>query len=100
MAKMKEMSEEDREKFYSGVRRDLIFLENSYDMNTDEKGIVRQVQFSYEFYFDTLTKTQIFKGLLLNHRTLLYIINVFNDKFGVPTMPEQPQTAAPAQPVQ
>ncbi|MCP3676801.1 MAG: DUF2299 domain-containing protein [Deltaproteobacteria bacterium] len=100
MEKMKEMSEEDREKFYAEVRRDLIFLENSYDMNTDEQGIVRQVQFSYEFYFDSLTKTQLFKGLLLNHRTLLYIINVFNEKFGVPAMPEQPETAAPAQPVQ
>jgi hypothetical protein len=82
------MSEDERDAFYDELRKDLIFLDNSYDMNTDEKGIVQQVQFSYEFYFDSLTKTQIFKGLLLNHRTLLYIVTQFNAKFGIPMMPE------------
>jgi hypothetical protein len=82
------MAEEEREAFYNEIRKDLIFLDNSYDMNTDEKGIVQQIQFSYEFYFDALTKTQLFRGLLLNHRTLLYIITKFNERFGVPVIPD------------
>src|SRR3989304_3516132 len=73
----------EREKFYADIRKDLIFLKNSYDFNLDEEGIVKQVQFSYEFYFDSLTKTRIFEGLLLNHRTLLYIVTKFNEKFGI-----------------
>jgi hypothetical protein len=84
---LKKMTEEERVTFYGEVKKDLIFLDNSYEMNTDEKGVVQQVQFSYEFYFDSLTKTQLFKGLLLNHRTLLYIVMTFNEKFGIPTMP-------------
>ncbi len=87
-AKLGEMEEDERDAFYDELRTDLIFLDNSYDMNTDEKGVVQQVQFSYEFYFDTLTKTQLFRGLLLNHRTLLYIVTQFNAKFGIPMMPE------------
>lgn len=85
--KIKGMSENEREKLYGDLKKDLIFLDNSYEMNTDEKGVVQQVQFSYEFYFDSLTKTQLFKGLLLNHRTLLYIVMSFNEKFGIPSMP-------------
>src|SRR3990167_721275 len=52
--KLKKMKEEKREEFYAEIRKDLIFAENSYDMNLDEDGIVKQVQFSYEFYFDGL----------------------------------------------
>lgn len=88
--KLSKMKEDKREEFYSGIRNALIFLDNSYDMNTDEKGIAKQVQFSYELYFDGLSKTNIFKGLLLNHRTLLYIVTEFNEKFGVPVMPTTP----------
>lgn len=87
---MSTMAEDKRDEFYSEIRKDLLFLENSYDMNLDEKGMAKQVQFSYEFYFDTLTKTTLFKGLLLNHRTLLYIVNKFNDTFGIPVMPTVP----------
>jgi hypothetical protein len=86
--KLGQLTEDERDSFYDDVRGDLLFLDNSYDMNTDEKGVVQQVQFSYEFYFDALTKTQLFKGLLLNHRTLLYIVTRFNAKFGIPVMPE------------
>jgi len=50
--------------------------------------VAQQVQFSYEFYTDTLTKTQLYKSLLVNHRTLIYIVTVFNEKFGLPEMPE------------
>lgn len=93
--KISEMEDEGREAFYAEIRKDLLFLDNSYDINFDEKGMPKQVQFSYEFYFDGLSKTNLFKGLLLNHRTLLYIVNAFNDKFGVPTMP----TSIPGVPV-
>lgn len=86
--KIKTMSEEEKEKFYGVMRKDLIFLKNSYDMNLDEKGIVKQIQFSYEFYFDGLTKTHLYEALLLNHRTLLYVVTTFNDKFGVPVLPK------------
>ncbi|HLE09543.1 MAG TPA: DUF2299 family protein [Thermodesulfobacteriota bacterium] len=85
--KMKAMSEEERDRFYGTVKKDLMFVDNSYDMNVDGDGVVQQVQFSYEFYMDSLTKTNLFKGLLLNHRTLIYIVTVFNEKFGVPQMP-------------
>jgi hypothetical protein len=85
--KLKKMPEEERDKFYGEIKKDLVFLENSYEMDTDEHGVVQQIQFSYEFYFDALTKTQLYKGLLLNHRTLLYIVIKFNEKFGIPTMP-------------
>lgn len=88
--KIEKMKEDKREAFYSEIRNDLIFLENSYDMNLDEKGIAKQVQFSYELYFDGLSKTTLFKGLLLNHRTLLYIVSEFNEKFGIPVMPSMP----------
>lgn len=81
------MTEEERDNFYNEIRKDLLFQDNSYDMNNDDKGVVQQIQFSYEFYFDGLTKTQLFKSLLLNHRTLLYIVTKFNEKFGVPEMP-------------
>lgn len=84
---LKNLAQEDRDKFYGEIRDDLLFLDNSYDMNIDEDGLAKQVQFSYEFYFDTLGKTKLFSGLLLNHRTLLYIITKFNDKFGMPDMP-------------
>lgn len=87
MEKMKKMNENDRDAFYGEIRKDLIFLQNSYDMNLDENGIAKQVQFSYEFYVDSLTKTKLYEGLLLNHRTLLYIITKFNDEFGIPAMP-------------
>ncbi|MBI3399686.1 MAG: DUF2299 family protein [Deltaproteobacteria bacterium] len=90
LEKLKKMKEEKREGFYSEIRKDLIFAENSYDMNLDEEGVAKQIQFSFEFYFDALTKTNLFKGLLLNHRTLLYIVTKFNDKFGVPVMPTMP----------
>ncbi len=85
---MKEISMDDREKFYDDIKKALLFVDNSYDMNLDDKQIAQQVQFSYEFYTDTLTKTQLFKGLLVNHRTLIYIVTVFNEKFGLPEMPE------------
>ncbi len=81
------MEEEEREDFYNSIRKELIFLDNNFDMNADEKGIIQHVQLSYEFYNDSLTKTQLFKGLRLNHKTLLYIITVLNDKFGIPDMP-------------
>lgn len=82
------MSEDEKDEFYGSIRKDLIFLENSYDMNNDEKGVVQQIQFSYEFYFDApITKTLLYKGLLLNHRALLYIVTRFNEKFGIPDMP-------------
>ncbi|MFZ3090415.1 MAG: DUF2299 family protein [Nitrospirota bacterium] len=94
--KLKEMEDDKRDEFYSELRNDLIFLENSYDMNLDEQGVAKQVQFSYEFYFDALTKTQLFKGLLLNHRTLLYIVTKFNDKFGIPAMPKEHEVVGAA----
>jgi len=87
MEKLGKMADDKREEFYSEIRKDLLFLENSYDLNTDEKGLAKQVQFSYELYFDGLSKTHLYKGLLVNHRTLLYIVSTFNDKFGVPTLP-------------
>lgn len=87
LEKLKKLQAAQREKFYSEIRNDLIFLDNSYDLNIDEDGVAKQVQFSYEFYFDSLTKTKLFEGLLLNHRTLLYIVTKFNDKFGIPVMP-------------
>lgn len=86
--KLKAMQPNDREAFYNEIRKDLLFLQNSYDLNTDEAGIAKQVQFSYEFYYDALTKTKLYEGLLLNHRTLLYIITKFNDEFGMPMMPK------------
>jgi hypothetical protein len=90
LEKMKKMSEDDRETFYSEIRRELLFIESSYDINMDEEGIAKQVQFSNEFYFDGLTKTQLFKALLMNYRTLMYIVTKFNDKFGVPVMANIP----------
>ena len=89
--KLKKMKEDKKEGFYSEIRNDLIFAENSYDMDLGDEGVAKQIQFSYEFYFDGLTKTHLFKGLLLNHRTLLYIVTKFNDKFGVPVMPTAPK---------
>lgn len=86
--KLKTMSEAEKDKFYGWIRNDLIFLQNSYDMNLDENGVAKQIQFSYEFYFDGLTKTRLYEGLLLNHRSLLYIVTTFNDKFGMPVMPK------------
>ncbi len=90
LEELKKLKPEERENFYGTIRNDLLFLQNSYDMNIDEEGIAKQVQFSYEFYFDGLTKTKLFDGLLLNHRTLLYIITRFNDKFGTPEVTVQP----------
>jgi hypothetical protein len=49
--------------------------------------VAKQIQFSFEFYLDGLTKTRLFEGLLLNHRTLIYIVTKFNEKFGIPVMP-------------
>ncbi|MBI5327327.1 MAG: DUF2299 family protein [Deltaproteobacteria bacterium] len=89
--KLKKMKDDKREGFYSEIRDDLIFAENSYDMDLGDEGVAKQIQFSYEFYIDTLTKTHLFKGLLLNHRTLLYIVTKFNDKFGTPVMPTAPK---------
>ncbi len=86
LEKLKAQSEEERDGLYIDIRNDLIFLRNSYDMNLDEEGIAKQVQFSYEFYFDGLTKTKLFEGLLLNHRTLIYIITKFNERFGIPNI--------------
>lgn len=90
MVKIEEMTEDEKEALYSQLRRDLIFLDNSYDINRDEKNVAKQIQFSYELYFDGLSKTSLFKGLLLNHRTLLHVVSEFNDKFGVPVMPDSP----------
>lgn len=87
MEKLKGMNPNDREAFYGEIRKDLLFLQNSYDLNIDEGGVAKQVQFSYEFYYDALSKTKLYDALLLNHRTLLYIITKFNDEFGVPVMP-------------
>ena len=84
--KLKTLSEAERDKLYIEVRNDLIFLRNSYDMNLDEEGMAKQIQFSYEFYFDGLTKTRLFEGLLLNHRTLIYIVTKFNERFGIPNI--------------
>ncbi|MBE7415969.1 MAG: DUF2299 family protein [Deltaproteobacteria bacterium] len=89
MEKLKAMNPNDREAFYGEIRKDLLFLKNSYDLNIDEAGVAKQVQFSYEFYYDALKKTKLYDALLLNHRTLLYIITKFNDEFGMPVMPSQ-----------
>ena len=89
--KLRKMTQKEREKFYNDIRNDLLFLKNSYDINFDEEGVAKQIQFSYEFYFDALTKTRLFEGLLLNHRTLIYIVSKFNDKFGVPVLPSIPK---------
>jgi len=86
---LKKMKEDERELFYNEIRKDLMFSESSYDINLDETGIARQVQFSYEFYFDTLTKTQLYRGLLVNYRVLIYFVNKFNERFGIPEMPKQ-----------
>ena len=86
MEKLKEMSEDERDQFYNEIRQELIFSDCSYDMNLDEAGVARQVQFSYEFYFDTLSKTQLYRGLLFNYRTLLYFVTKFNEKFGIPVL--------------
>jgi hypothetical protein len=96
--KLKTMSEAERDKLYIEVRNDLIFLRNSYDMNLDEEGLAKQIQFSYEFYFDGLTKTRLFEGLLLNHRTLIYIVTKFNERFGIPNI-QQDMPAESAEPV-
>jgi len=88
---LKALSREDREKFYGEMRDDLLFLKNSYDMNMDEDGVAKQIQFSYEFYLDGLSKTSLFEGLLLNHRTLIYIVTKFNDRFGIPELPSTPE---------
>ncbi|MBI5902666.1 MAG: DUF2299 family protein [Deltaproteobacteria bacterium] len=87
MEEIKKLSDDQKDRFYNDIRKDLLFLQNSYDMNIDESGVAKQVQFSYEFYFDGLTKTKMYEGLLLNHRTLLYIVTRFNEKFGVPVLP-------------
>ncbi len=92
---LEDMTEEDREGLYSQIKKDMMFLENSYDMNSNEKGAATQVQFSYEFYIDSLNKTNLYKGLLLNHRTLLYIVTVFNEKFGIPSMPGEEKEKSP-----
>ncbi len=91
LEKLKKMDSEEREAFYSEIRKELLFVESSYDINIDEEGVAKQVQFSYEFYFDALTKTQLFRALLMNYRTLMYIVTKFNDKFGVPAMSAMPQ---------
>jgi len=93
--KLEDMTEEDREGLYGSIKKDMMFLDNSYDMNSNEKGAATQVQFSYEFYIDALTKTQLYKGLLLNHRTLFYIVTVFNEKFGIPAMPGEEKEKSP-----
>lgn len=90
--KLKELSQEERESFYAEIRNDLIFNRNSYDINIDEEGVAQQIQFSFEFYLDSLTKTKLFEGLLLNHRTLIYIVSKFNDRFGLPVMPDTTPT--------
>src|SRR3989338_3507987 len=41
--KLSKMKEDKREAFYAGIRRGLIFLENSYDMNMAEKLVAKQV---------------------------------------------------------
>jgi len=87
METLKKLAEDQKDKFYNDIRKELLFLQNSYDMNISEDGVAKQVQFSYEFYFDGLTKTKLYEGLLLNHRTLLYIVTKFNDKFGIPVLP-------------
>ncbi len=84
---LKKLTREEREQFYGEMRDDLLFLKNSYDMNMDDEGVAKQIQFSYEFYLDGLSKTKLFEGLLLNHRTLIYIVTKFNDRFGIPVMP-------------
>ena len=86
--KIKELSEDEKDKFYNMIRKYLMFAENSYDIDSDENGVAKQVQFSYEFYLDGLTKTSLFKGLLLNHRTLMYFVTTFNEKFGIPELPD------------
>lgn len=90
--KMKDIPEDEKETFYNSIRKDLLFLPNSYELSMDDAGVAKQVQFSYEFYYDGLTKTKIYEGLLMNHRTLLYIITTFNEKFGVPIMPKSTET--------
>lgn len=96
IVKLREMTEDDREAFYGEIRKELLFLQNSYDINLDEHGIAKTVQFSYEFYYDGLTKTKLYEGLLLNHRTLLYIVTKFNDQFGIPVMPKSQETVGNA----
>ncbi|MEE9542568.1 MAG: DUF2299 family protein [Thermodesulfobacteriota bacterium] len=86
--KLGQMPEDELEAFYDELRLDLLFLDNNCDIIPDEKGIVQTIQFSCEFYFDSLTKTQIFKSLVLNHKSFMYIVNKFNTKFGIPMMPE------------
>ena len=87
--KLKELSEDETDTYHNFIRKAFIFAENSYDMSTDDAGIIEQIQFSYEFYTDSLTKTKLYRGLLLNHRALIYIVTLFNEKFGVPAMPEE-----------
>ncbi len=94
--KLKEMKEEERSEFYAEIRSDLIFQQNSYDINMDDNSIAKQIQFSYEFYFDALTKTKLYEGLLLNHRSLLYIVTKFNDEFGMPSPPAKDETVGTA----
>ncbi len=90
--KLKAMKESEREAFYGEIRKDMMFSESSYDLNLDHDGVAKQVQFSYEFYFDGLTKTQLYKALLLNYRVLLYFVTKFNEKFGIPEAKNAPET--------
>src|SRR3972149_10384104 len=60
MAKLKDMNPKDRDAFYGEIRKDLLFLQNSYDLNIDDAGVAKQVQFSYEFYYDALRKTKLY----------------------------------------
>jgi hypothetical protein len=79
--KLKAMEPKARSDFYSYIRRDLLFLENHYRMSINDKGILENIQFTYELYLDGLTKTNLFRGLLLNHRTFMYIVLSFRGRF-------------------
>lgn len=89
---LKNMGEAEKDAFYSEIMKATLFLDNSYDLNTDENNVATTIQITYDFYFDSLTKTHLFKGLQLNHKTIWYVLNMFNDKLGVPEAPAQQET--------
>jgi len=88
---MKEMLPMERDNFFDTLRKQLMFAESSVEWEVNDEGVIEQVQFSFELYFDGLSKTSLFRALLMQHRALLFVITSFNQKFGVPTLDAPPE---------
>ncbi len=72
-----------REIFIHNLKKELARDDNTYQFKFDSDGILSNVVFQYNIYFDGLSKDNLYKALATNYKSFFYIRLVLQEQMGV-----------------